>query len=48
MHKNQQMQQLFIQFINYVHVLTHHATKHNTPIHSIYRMLLNWESLRRH
>jgi hypothetical protein len=37
--KNQQMQQLFIQFINYVWCLmawcVHHATKHNTPIHNI-------------
>jgi hypothetical protein len=32
--KNQQMQQLFIQF-NYVHVFAHHVTRHNTPIHSI-------------
>jgi hypothetical protein len=31
--KNQQMQQLFIQFINYVWLLlhAHHVTRHNTP-----------------
>jgi hypothetical protein len=33
MRENQQIHQLFIQFINYVH--THHVTKHNTPIHNI-------------
>jgi hypothetical protein len=37
--KNQQIHQLFIQFINCVwwrpHMATHHATKHNTPIHNI-------------
>jgi hypothetical protein len=38
------MQQLFIQFINYVcyilhvsalQIATHHVTRHNTPIHNI-------------
>jgi hypothetical protein len=32
------MQQLFIQFINYVCLVTwcmHHITRHNTPIHNI-------------
>jgi hypothetical protein len=43
--KNQQIHQLFIQFIYYVwyplHILalvawcTHHTTRHNTPIHNI-------------
>jgi hypothetical protein len=34
--KNQQMQQLFIQFINYVsEIATHHTTGHNTLIHNI-------------
>jgi hypothetical protein len=32
--KNQQMQQLLIQFINY-EIATHHVTRHNTPTHNI-------------
>jgi hypothetical protein len=32
--KNQQIHQLFIQFIN-SEIATHHVTKHNTPIHNI-------------
>jgi hypothetical protein len=39
---HQQMQQLLIQFISYVwrgalrsEIVTHHVTRHNTPIHNI-------------
>jgi hypothetical protein len=37
MRENQQMQQLFIKFINYVWYLLHvrYSTRHNTPIHNI-------------
>jgi hypothetical protein len=37
--KNEQMQQLFIQFINYVweqsQIAMHHVSRHNAPIHNI-------------
>jgi hypothetical protein len=50
--KSQQMQQLFIQFINYVwyrlHVSACTSLDTTCPSTIFYRLLLNWASLRRH